>query len=129
MTRPRVNKLSHRERQIMDIIYRAGQATAQKVLDHMPDPPGNATVRKLMKILEDKGHLKHEKQGAQFVYAPTVPAAKARVSACSHLLDTFFEGSTVNAMLALMKRSGAELSAKDREKIVKLIEKSKSEGA
>jgi len=123
-----MKKLSRREGQIMDIIFQKGQATAQEVLELLPNPPGNATVRKLLKILEDKGHLKHEKKGAQFVYSPTMSQTQARDSAFKHLVNTFFQGSAEKAMLALMQGSESKLSKKDQAQISKLIEQAQSRG-
>ncbi|HET7040109.1 MAG TPA: BlaI/MecI/CopY family transcriptional regulator, partial [Gemmatimonadales bacterium] len=85
--------LSRRERQIMDAIYQMGEATAQDVLDHLPDPPSYSAVRALLRILEDKGHLRHRSEGQRYVYLPTVSRDRARVSALRQLVRTFFDGS------------------------------------
>lgn len=120
--------LSRRERQIMDAVYQLGRATALQVMDGIPDPPGNATVRKLMRILEEKGYLKHEKVGNQYVYSPTIPADRARNSAMRHLLDTFFKGSTSRAVVALLNMSESDISSEEREALSELIERSRREG-
>jgi predicted transcriptional regulator len=120
--------LSRRERQIMDVIYRCGKAAATEVMDELPNPPGNATVRKLLRILEEKGHLRHRKEGNRYVYFPTVSADKAKASAMKHLLDTFFKGSAAGAVVALLDMSEGELSDSESETILELIEKSKKEG-
>ena len=101
-TRKSLNDLSRRERQIMDVIYQLGQATANDVMDNIPDPPSNATVRKLLSILEEKGLLHHRVNGTRYVYLPTVPADRAKASAMRHMLDTFFKGSAANAVIALL---------------------------
>jgi predicted transcriptional regulator len=125
--RPLVN-LSRRERQIMDVIYMRGSATAMEVMEAIPDPPLNATVRKLMRILEEKGFLKHRRDGNKFIYFPTIPEQRAKESAVHHLIDTFFKGSTGHAVIALLNMSEDELSPQEREMIGELVERSKREG-
>jgi BlaI family penicillinase repressor len=120
--------LSRRERQIMDAVYQLGEATAVDVLESIPDPPGNASIRKLLSILEEKGYLKHRREGHRFLYSPTVPAAQARDTALRHLLTTFFKGSVANATIALLSMSEQSLSEDELEAISELIEKSKQEG-
>ncbi|HUX06055.1 MAG TPA: BlaI/MecI/CopY family transcriptional regulator [Acidobacteriota bacterium] len=126
--RRQLGDLSRRERQIMDAIYKTGRATAIDVMEMMPDAPGNATVRKLMRILEEKGYLRHERDGNKFVYFPTISEEKATASAVDHLLDTFFKGSTGRAVIALLNMSDDELSESERGMISELIERSKREG-
>ncbi len=126
--RRQLGDLSRRERQIMDAIYKTGRATAIDVMEMMPDAPGNATVRKLMRILEEKGYLRHNREGNKFVYYPTIPEDKAKASAVNHLLDTFFKGSTGSAVIALLNMSDQDISNNEREMISELIEKSKKEG-
>src|ERR671925_464450 len=94
--------LSRRERQIMDIIYARGQATAAEVTAALPDPPSYSAVRALLRILEQKGHLRHEQDGPRYVFLPTVPRDRARRSAMRHLVRTFFDGSTEDAVAALL---------------------------
>lgn len=124
----KLDNLSRRERQIMDIIYRSGRATASEVMDGLPNPPGNATVRKLLRILEEKGHLRHLKEGNRFVYYPVISSDKAKTSAMKHLLDTFFKGSAAGAVVALLNMSEDELSDGETKTITELIEKSRKEG-
>ena len=120
--------LSRRERQIMDVIYRAGQATAQEVMDQMPDPPGYSTVRTLLGVLERKGFLTHERKSYHYVYTPTTPASEVRSNMLEHVLDTFFDGSAQSVVSALMDIRQDELSSRDYEELARLIEKSRSEG-
>jgi BlaI family penicillinase repressor len=125
--RPLVN-LSRRERQIMDVIYKLGGATAVEVMEAIPDAPLNATVRKLMRILEEKGYLRHKRDGNKFIYSPTITEERAKESAVHHLVDTFFKGSSARAAIALLNMSENELSESEREMISELIERSKKEG-
>src|SRR5690349_12580974 len=97
---PEKKGLSRRERQIMDVIYRRGQATVAEVLEELPDPPSYSAVRALVRVLEEKGHLRHEERGPRYVFIPTVPREAARRSALKQLVQTFFEGSTEQAMTA-----------------------------
>jgi BlaI family penicillinase repressor len=120
--------LSRRERQIMDVVYRRGQATAAEVLAELPDPPSYSAVRALMKVLESKGHLRHQQQGPAYLYLPTVPADTARRSAVRHLLQTYFGGSAERAMAALLDASQAKLSQAELDRIGRLIETAKKEG-
>ncbi|WP_165222465.1 BlaI/MecI/CopY family transcriptional regulator [Aquisphaera insulae] len=119
--------LSRRERQIMDVIYRLGRATAAEVQEALPDPPGYSAVRALLRILEEKGHLKHEQDGPRYVFLPRVPREKARRSALRQLVQTFFEGSTAQAVAALLGEPGARLSDAEIERISKLIEQARKE--
>src|SRR3954465_14900574 len=98
--------LSRRERQIMDVIYRRGRATAAEVLEDMPDPPGYSAVRAMLRLLEEKGHVRHEQDGPRYVYMPTVNRDRARKSAMKHLVRTFFDGSTEDAVAALLQNDG-----------------------
>src|SRR3954464_2790603 len=98
--------LSRRERQIMDVIYRRGRATAAEVLEDIPDPPGYSAVRAMLRLLEDKGHVRHEQDGPRYVYTATVNRDKARRSAMRHLVRTFFDGSTEDAVAALLQNDG-----------------------
>ena len=123
-----LSNLSRRERQIMDAVYQSGEATAAEVMARIPSPPGYAAVRKLMRILEDKGYLKHRRRGNKFIYTPTIPTDKARENALRHMLDTFFKGSAAHAVIALLDAADAELSEEEKNTISDLIEKSKKEG-
>jgi predicted transcriptional regulator len=118
-------KLSRRERQIMDILYQRGQATAAEVLQDLPDPPSYSAVRAKLRILEEKGHLKHTQQGAAYIYLPTVPRARARRSALQRLVQTFFDGSTEQAVAALLDLSAAQLSEAELDRLGDLIDQAK----
>ena len=120
--------LSRRERQIMDVIYELGQASVTEVLGRLPDPPSYSAVRAVLRVLEDKGHLKHKHDGPRYVYRATVPRARARQSALKRLLRTFFAGSTDAAMAALLEMESLKLSSDELDRIAKLIEQAKREG-
>lgn len=117
--------LSRRERQIMDIIYRRGHATAAEVLDDLPDPPSYSAVRAALRLLEEKGSLKHEQDGPRYVYLPTVPRDKARTSALRHLVRTFFNGSAEQVVNTLVE--DAELSPAALARLARLIEQARKE--
>ena len=123
-----LNKMSRRERQIMDIVYAEGRVTAAEVLEHLPDPPGYSAVRALLRILEDKGHLLHESDGNRYVYLPTVPRGTARRSALKNLIHTFFEGSPENVMAALLDLGKDELDPAELDRLAEIIEKARQEG-
>ena len=117
------SELSRRERQIMDIVYRRGKATAADVLDDLPDPPTYSAVRAALRLLEEKGLLNHEMDGKRYVYLPTTPRTQARTTALRHLLRTFFNGSpeqVVNALIEESRPSGEEL-----DRLAKLIEQAR----
>ncbi len=120
--------LSRRERQIMDIIYQLGQATAAEVLENLPDPPSYSAVRAMLKILEDKGHLRHKQQGPRYVFLPKVSREKAKRSAVQHLLQTFFDGSAESAVATLLDVSRSDLSNADLDRLNSLISEAKKEG-
>ena len=120
--------LSRRERQIMEIVYGLGSATAADVLESLPDPPGYSAVRAMMRILEEKGHLTHRHDGPRYVYSPVVPRAAARQSALKQLVKTFFDGSATQAVAALLDMSEARLSADEADQLASMIEKAKREG-
>lgn len=123
-----VPDLSRRERQILDALYAAGRATAAEIQNAIPDPPSYSAVRTLLRILEDKGHVKHEQEGARYVYLPTVERENARRSALQHMLNTFFGGSATQAMAALLDEDSLELPKKDVERLKALIERARKEG-
>jgi len=112
----------------MDVVYKLGKVTAAEVIGNIPKPPTNAAVRRMLAILEEKGHLRHEEDGPRYVYYPTVDRAKASRSALEHLTDTFFEGSPVQTVATLLDISASKLSDEELEEMAKLIEKSKAEG-
>jgi predicted transcriptional regulator len=123
--RPKTPSLSRREREIMDIVYRRGRAAAADVLADLDDPPGYSTVRTLLKILEDKGHLKHERSGTRFVYLPTVSRERAQRSALQRLMQTFFDGSAEKAMAAMLDISTRKLSDEQLDRLAQLIDDAK----
>src|SRR5436190_10069877 len=116
---------SRRERQIMDIVYARGEATATEVGEALPDPPAYSTVRTLLRILEEKGHLKHREDGPRYVFLPTEPRAKASRSALRRVVETFFEGSLSGAVAALVDERGGKLSAAELERIEAIIAEAK----
>jgi predicted transcriptional regulator len=120
--------LSRRERQIMDVIYRRGQATAAEVLEDLPDPPGYSAVRAMLRVLEEKGHLRHDQLGPRYVFLPTVPREKARRSALKQLVQTFFEGSTEQTVAALLDLSASKLSDAELDRLSQLINQARKEG-
>jgi predicted transcriptional regulator len=128
MTKKSRDDLSRRERQIMDIIYRMGNATAAEVLENLPDPPSYSAVRALLKVLELKGHLKHRQDGPRYVFSATLSREKAKRSALNHLLQTFFDGSAEQAVATLLDVSKSELSDADLDRLKRLIEQTKQEG-
>jgi len=124
-----VGALSRREREIMDVVYRLDRATAQDVRDHLADPPSYSAVRALLRILEDKGHLRHQQDGPRYVYLPTVPREKARATALRQLVRTFFDGSAGAAAMALLDLSASDLSDADLAQLEVLIERARREDA
>jgi BlaI family penicillinase repressor len=114
------DQLSRRERQIMDIILERGEATAADIQNLLPDPPGNSSIRVLLRILEEKGHLTHREEGGRYIYAPTEEPEKVRRFALRHLLKTFFGGSVPNAVSALL--SAEDLSQAELDELARMIE-------
>jgi predicted transcriptional regulator len=123
-----LNQLSRRERQIMDVVYRLGKACVSDVLDRLPDPPSYSAVRALMRILEEKGHLSHEQDGPRYLYLPTVHRDAAQASALSHLVRTFFGGSTEAAVAALLELPEHGLSGGELERLSRMIDEAKRQG-
>jgi BlaI family transcriptional regulator, penicillinase repressor len=120
--------LSRRERQIMDILYRAGKASASDVLNAMPDPPSYSAVRAMLRVLEEKGHVKHQEEGLKYVYAPVVARDKAKRSAVKHVMETFFNGSAEQTVAALLDVSSTRLTRDELDRMAEMIEKAKKEG-
>ena len=120
--------LSRRERQILDILYQRGQATAADVQNALPEPPSYSAVRALLRILEDKGHVRHQQDGPRYLYAPTVARENAKRSALHHVLRTFFEGSAEQAISALLDGSSTKLSAAVLDRLARLIEDARRSG-
>lgn len=119
--------LSRRERQIMDILYRRGRATASEVMADISGEPSYSTVRTQLRVLEEKGHVHHEEEGLRYVYTPAVPRHTARKSALRHLVDTFFDGSAEKTVAALLGSDGARMSDDELARIATLIEKARKE--
>ena len=128
MSKTPAHALSRRERQIMDIVYARGEASAAAVHAGLPDPPSYSAVRALLAILVEKGHLKHRPQAGRYIYAPTRRRAQVGRSALRRVLDTFFEGSLEKAVAALLTGSDANLSAEELRRIGQLIEQARKEG-
>src|ERR1051326_7401618 len=121
-------KLSRREREIMEVIDRAGRATAAEVLAQLTDPPSYSAVRALLRVLVDKGHLRHEEDGPLYVFLPTVPRERARQSALRQVLHTFFDGSTEQAVAALLDLQSTRLSDAALARLSQLIADARTEG-
>jgi len=119
--------LTRRERQIMDILYKRGRATANEVLDDLPGTTHYSTVRTQLRVLEDKGHVTHEGDGVRYVYMPALPRRAARKSALRHLVDTFFDGSSAQVVAALLGGDGSRVSAEDLERIEALVRRAREE--
>jgi predicted transcriptional regulator len=126
MIKPIHQTLTRRERQIMDILYRRGRATAGEVMDDLSGNPNYSTVRTQLRVLEEKGHVRHEEHGLRYVYSPAVPRSSARKSALRHLVDTFFDGSAEGAVAALLGGEGAKLSDEQLDRIANLVKQSKA---
>jgi predicted transcriptional regulator len=114
--------LTKRERQIMDALYKLGRATAAEIRGGLDGSPADSTVRTQLRVLESKGHVRHEEHGLRYVYMPTVPRHSARRSALRHLVDTFFDGSAANAVAALVGGEAARVSDDDLDRIARLID-------
>ena len=119
------DQLSRRERQIMDVVYRRGRATAAQVAEGMPDPPSYSAVRAMLRILEEKGHLKHERVGMRYVYAPTHPRVKAGQSAVRRVVETFFGGSPAALMVNLLETG--DLDEREISELRKLLKRKSGE--
>jgi predicted transcriptional regulator len=128
MSKETNTKLSRREREIMNVIYRAGRASAADVLEQLADPPSYSAVRALLRVLEEKGHLRHEEDGPRYVFLPTVPRERAGQSALKQLLHTFFDGSTEQAVAALLDLSSTRLSDEELGRLGRLIADARKEG-
>lgn len=120
--------VSRRERQILDVLYKAGRATVADVQQAMPSAPSYSAVRTLLRILEEKGHVRHDVDGTRYVYMPTVERDKVKGSALRHLLNTFFEGSTTQAIAALLDANSTRLSDEDCTRLTQMIERARKEG-
>jgi len=119
--------LTKRERQIIDVLYRLGRATAADIMGQLHDSAGYSTVRTQLRVLERKGHVRHEEEGLRYIYLPTVPRHAARRSALRHLVDTFFEGSTTKAVAALLGGEASRVSDEDLRRIEELVKNARIE--
>src|SRR5215211_7731787 len=134
MLEPLVNRqphldLSRRERQIVDILYARGRATAADVQAALPDPPSYSAVRAMLRILEEKGHIRHEQDGPRYVYLPTIARDNAQRTAMRHILQTFFDGSAEQAISALLDDRSSRLSAAELDRLALMIDTARKSGA
>lgn len=120
--------LSRRERQIMDILYQKGRATGGEIHESLPDRPSYSAVRAKLRVLEEKGHVRHQEEALRYVYLPTLPRERAKKSALRHMVDTFFEGSAGQAVAALLDLSSRGLSRDDLDRLSQRIEEAKHKG-
>jgi len=120
-------RLSRRERQIMEIVYRLGRASVGQVVDAMPDAPSYSAVRTIINLLEEKGHLRHVEEGRKYVYTPVVARGRAQRSALQSLLQTFFDGSVEQAVTSLLNLHQDRLTSDDLDRLTRLIERAKKE--
>ena len=120
--------LSRRERQIMEILFQRGRASAAEVREGMADAPGYSAVRAMLRILEEKGHVKHQAEGLKYVYVPSIARDKAKRTAVKHLMETFFNGSPENVVAALLDVSSTRLSSEELDRMAQLIEQARKEG-
>jgi predicted transcriptional regulator len=121
--------LSRRERQIIDILYTQGRATAAEVQASLPDPPSYSAVRAMLRILEEKGHVRHQQDGPRYVYLPTIARDSAKKSALRHMLQTFFDGSAEQAISALLDDQSARLSDAELDRLARMIQQARRRGA
>lgn len=126
--KPQPNALTRRERQIMDVLYKLERATVAEVLRKLADQPSYSTVRAQLRILEEKGHVRHEEHGLRYVYLPTVPRDVARRSALRHLLETFFEGSAENLVATLLGGEVSRISREELDRLARLFTKDRKDG-
>jgi len=122
-------KLTRREREIMDILYRRGRATAGEVMQDLTGEPSYSTVRAQLRVLKEKGHVRYEEQGLRYVYLPIVPRHEVRQSALRHMVETFFEGSTQKVVAALLGSEGSRISREELDRIAELVEKARKNRA
>lgn len=120
--------LTRRERQIMDVLYRLGRATAAEIMARLPGAPSYSTVRTQLRVLETKGHVRHEELGLRYVYVPTLPRHAARRSALKHVVETFFDGSTAKVVAALLGGEGAALTDDELARIEEIVRNARGDG-
>ena len=128
MAKANHSNLTRRERQIMDILYRRGRATAVEVMKDLSGEPNYSTVRTQLRVLEEKVHVQHEEQGLRYVYSPTAPRQAVRKSALKHLIDTFYDGSTEKVVAALLGFEGSRLSQDELDRIAEMVDKARKGG-
>jgi BlaI family transcriptional regulator, penicillinase repressor len=121
-------ELSRRERQIMDVVYKRGRATATEVRDALADAPSYSAVRALLRVLEEKGHLEHEDDGVRYIYSPTRDRKLASRAALRHVVTTFFEGSAVRAAAALLESNRSAIDEDERAVLQRIIQRAREEG-
>src|SRR6266705_4372487 len=121
MRKPKPQTLARRERQFMDVLYRLEHATVGQVLAALPDQPNYSTVRAQLRVLEEKGHVRHEEHGLRYVYFPAVPRDVARRSALRHVVETFFDGSVGNVVAALLGGEVTRISRKELDRLARVI--------
>jgi BlaI family transcriptional regulator, penicillinase repressor len=119
--------LSRRERQIMDVLYQAGRATAAELMKSLPGEPSDSTVRTQLRVLEAKGHVRHEEDGVKYVYYPVVPRRVVRKSALKHVMNTFFDGSAEKVVAALLGADGGRLTDEELDRIADIVAKARAE--
>jgi predicted transcriptional regulator len=122
-----LNGLTRRERQIMDSLYRRGRATAATIMRDLPGTPHLSTVRTQLRVLEDKGHVRHDEEGLRYVYMPALPRGAVRKSALKHLVETFFDGSAEKVIAAVLGAEGSRLSAQELDRIADLVRRARKE--
>lgn len=120
--------LSRRERQIMDALYRLGPSSVAEVMEAIDDPPSYSAVRATLRVLEEKGHVNHEEDGPRYLYRPAVAQEAARSAALDHVVDTFFDGSAEQALVALLRRSDLELTDAQARRLSDEIRRARREG-
>lgn len=128
MSKTALGALSRRERSIMDILFRRGRATAEEVMHDLSGDPSYSTVRTQLRVLEEKGHVRHIEDGRRFVYTPAVARSAARKVALRHVIETFFDGSVERVVAALIGGEGARLSDEELQRIQALVDKAKKDG-
>jgi BlaI family penicillinase repressor len=127
MKKPQPNALSRRERQIMDVLYKSERATVADVLSKLTGKPSYSTVRAQLRVLEEKGHVRHEEHGLRYVYVPTVPRDIARRSALRHLVETFFDGSAENVVASLLGGEVSRISREELDRIARIVAQGRKE--
>jgi BlaI family transcriptional regulator, penicillinase repressor len=120
--------LSRREREVMDVLYRRGEATVSEVLEELADPPTYSAVRSILRVLKEKGHVAHREDGPRYVYVPAVARDRARRAAMDHLVETFFDGSAEDALAALLRRSDLDLTEAQVKRLAREIRTAREEG-